>query len=56
MLYFLKPPRKSKEIYKLSGNYPKINYKLLTVNYNLYSPGGPIPQNHGVDRFGPPTL
>ena len=23
---------------------------------NFPSPGGPIPHDHGVDRFGPPTL
>ena len=36
--FFLKPPRNSQEICMLSENYRKINYKLLTVNYNLLFP------------------
>ena len=51
-----KPPRESQKICKLSANNHEINRKLLTVNYKLLSPGGPIPHNHGEDRFGPPTL
>ena len=51
-----KPPRKSEEICKLSANYYKINYKLLTVNYKLLSPCGPIPQNMAQGFDAPPTL
>lgn len=33
-----------------------INYKLLTVNYKLLFPGGPIPHNMAGPLIGPPTL
>ena len=36
--FFLKPPRKKQEIYKLSANYYKINCELLTVNDKLLFP------------------
>ena len=34
----------------------KINRKLLTINYNLLFPGGPIPHNIARPLIGPPTL
>ena len=43
--YSSKPPRKPQEICNLSSNNHEINRKLLTVNYKLLSPCGPIPQN-----------
>ena len=54
--FFLKPPRKKQEIYKLSANYYKINCELLTVNYNHLPPMRSQPAKPGADRFGPPTL
>ena len=47
--FFLKPPRKSQEIYKLSANYYKINSELLTVNSKLLFPRRSQPAQHGVD-------
>ena len=55
-VFFLKPPRKSQEICKLSANYYKINCELLTVNYKLLFPGGPIPQNMAQTFDGPTTM
>lgn len=40
---------KSKKMYTLQLG-------TIYTNHNSFSPGGPIPHNHGEDRFGPPSL
>ena len=54
--FFLKPPRKSQEICKLSANYYKINCELLTVNYKLLFPRRSQPAQPGEGFDAPPTL
>ena len=54
--------RNHQENHKKSVSYQQIttkstvNYKLLTVNYKLLSPGGPSPHNMAKTFDGPPTL
>ena len=46
--FFLETTKKIKRNLQVISKLPQksVNYKLLTVNYNLLSPGGPIPHSH----------
>ena len=45
--FFLETTKKIKRNLQVISKLPQksVNYKLLTVNYNLLSPGGPSPHN-----------
>mgnify|MGYP007072587152 CR=1 FL=1 len=48
--------RKKSASYQQITTKSTVNYKLLTVNYKLLFPGGPIPHNLARPLIGPPTL